>query len=178
VYIVGGKLKGRRFYTPEGLRTTEGRIKEAVFNILKGINPVCVLDLFAGSGALGFEALSWLAAEKVYFVEKNKKHSRIIKKNVQGLGVYSRSYVFCMDAFVFLEKKLLPCRPDLVFLDPPYKENLITKCLKTLYSYDILSDSSFVVVLSFWQEKTTDEGFFPVFERRYGDRVVKILRKK
>jgi len=120
--IVGGEWRGRRLHFPDGkgLRPTADRVRETLFNWLQGeVHGRRVLDLFAGSGALGLEALSRGAAEAV-FVERARPAARQLRDNLELLGVRDRAQVEQMDAQRFLERPSSPF--DLVFLDPPFAE--------------------------------------------------------
>lgn len=129
VRIVAGRWRGRRLGFPqgEGLRPTPDRVRETLFNWLAPLIPGARgLDLFAGSGALGIEALS-RGAEQVVFVERNPTVARALRDNLLGLGVESPR-VEQADALVWLERReraALPEPFDLVWLDPPFDEPLL-----------------------------------------------------
>lgn len=121
--VIGGMLRGRRILTRElpGLRPTTDRVRESLFNILEariGLEDLSTLDLCAGSGALGIEALSRGAA-RCDFVEKSRRTAELIDRNVKELGLEDRSRVIVDDALRYLkrtEKKY-----DLILSDPPYR---------------------------------------------------------
>lgn len=122
--IIGGAWRGRTltFHDAEGLRPTGDRIRETLFNWLNGYTPDAhVLDLFAGSGALAFEALSRGAASAT-LVERNAKTARNLRENLQKLTC-QRANVEQMDALQLLAQPA-PQSYDLVFLDPPFDLNL------------------------------------------------------
>lgn len=119
VRIIGGEWRGRRIAVPDapGLRPTGDRIRETLFNWLAAVLPGArCLDLFAGTGALGLEALSRGAAEAC-FVEQQPALARALEENLRRLGTRGAS-VTCADAFRFLAGTARPY--DLVFLDPPF----------------------------------------------------------
>ena len=119
--IIAGEFKGRRLKTPSGrsVRPTADRVKEAWFSILQqSIPDARVLDLFAGSGALGFEALS-RGAVSVDFVETHRVSLTALKANVEALGVEDRVTIHRSDALRFAER-LQPAQYDVAFADPPY----------------------------------------------------------
>jgi 16S rRNA (guanine966-N2)-methyltransferase len=118
VRIVAGKFKGRRLSAPAGraTRPTADRVREALFSILGPLDGERVLDLFAGSGALGIEALSRGAADAV-FVDSDPRAASAIRGNLEALGV--ESAVHRRDALAFLRGQR-DASFDLVFLDPPY----------------------------------------------------------
>ena len=116
--VVAGQFKGRRLQAPRGRRTrpTADRVREALFSILGDVEGARVLDLFAGSGALGIEAMSRGAAHAV-FVERDRRAADAIRRNLTGLGV--RAAVIEGDVLTFVRQR--PQGPyDLVFADPPY----------------------------------------------------------
>ncbi|MEA2363251.1 MAG: rRNA (guanine966-N2)-methyltransferase [Thermoleophilaceae bacterium] len=115
--VVAGTFKGRRLEAPRGTRTrpTADRVREALFSILGDVEGARVLDLYAGSGALGIEALSRGAGSAV-FVERDARAAAAIERNLASLGVNAR--VARQDALRFLTRADGPF--DLVFCDPPY----------------------------------------------------------
>lgn len=128
--ITGGEFRGRLIQTPSGeeTRPTQARLRQAWFNSLQTrISGARVLDLFSGSGALGFEALSW-GADHVTFVEHSKSATKLILVNAQALGVKDRIEIVTGSIEDFMEK---PNKNpyDLVFADPPYSENYEMKLL-------------------------------------------------
>jgi 16S rRNA (guanine966-N2)-methyltransferase len=118
VRVIAGAYKGRRLHTPAGVSTrpTADRVREALFSILGPLDGERVLDLFAGSGALGIEALSRGAAEAV-FVDTDRAALAAIRRNLDAIGSGSR--VHRRDAFTYL-RDASDGPFDLVFLDPPY----------------------------------------------------------
>lgn len=119
IRIIGGRFKGRKLRFPDipDLRPTLGRVRETLFNWLAvDVDGARCLDLFAGSGALGFEALSRGAAEVTY-VERNRKAASAIKSNIALLGIEQAS-VHCVDARQFLGRDRGAW--DIVFFDPPF----------------------------------------------------------
>lgn len=123
--IIAGKFKGRKLKAPPSTTTrpTQGVLREALFNICQNyIEEARFLDLFAGSGAVGFEALS-RGAEYVAFVEKEKKAVQAIQENISLLKVENQCRVFPFSAENAL-KKLSPLTFDLVYIDPPYDREI------------------------------------------------------
>jgi 16S rRNA (guanine966-N2)-methyltransferase len=117
VRVIAGQFRGRRLQAPAGARTrpTADRVREALFSMLGDLSGVRVLDLYAGSGALGIEALSRGAAFAV-FVERDARAAATIKRNLEALG--AEAEVRRQDALRFLASGEGPF--DLVFCDPPY----------------------------------------------------------
>jgi 16S rRNA (guanine966-N2)-methyltransferase len=118
VRIVAGSRKGARIFAPKGKETrpTSDRVREAAFNLIGPVDKAAVLDLFAGSGAMGLEALSRGAASAV-FVESDRDARRTIERNVAKLGLTGAT-VLCRDAFQVLAAESRTY--DLVLCDPPY----------------------------------------------------------
>lgn len=142
-------LKGRRLMAPAGMATrpTADRIKESVFNILAGSVPAKrVLDLFAGTGALGIEALSRGAASAV-FVDQAKTAISAIRYNIRELGLEDRTRVIQWNILKSLDC-LIPKRDafDLVFIDPPYETNAVSPALAGLLSCGALTADARVVI--------------------------------
>lgn len=143
VRIIAGKLRGRNFPVSDkrGLRPTPDRVRETVFAWLgEKCNGAKVLDLFAGSGVLGAEALS-RGATKVTTVELNKENSELLKVAMQDLGQIT---VVNDDAVHFLKNTKETY--DLVFLDPPYATSLLEQCLPIILERKLISHSSIVYV--------------------------------
>lgn len=129
--IIGGRYRGRRVPVPsqDGLRPTSDRVRETLFNWLSPIiDGARCLDLFAGSGALGFEASSRGAGE-VFMVERSLPVFRVLRENVRTLGVEGVSLVRA-DANAWLAERGSPF--DIVFLDPPFTDDLLTRSLGLL----------------------------------------------
>ena len=143
IRISGGNLKGKKIYFEfnDSLRPTSNKLREILFNwthfeLEQGFE---CLDLFAGTGALGFEAIS-RNASKVTFVELNKKHYLNIKKNILKLGLQNSSKVFFKDAFSWISKNDLS-NFDLIVIDPPFNMQLEEKVLKKIISKNELKKS-------------------------------------
>ena len=178
MYVVAGRLKGKKLTTLKGLRAVEARVKKVLFNLFREeIKDSYFLDLFAGTGSLGIEAFSW-GAQRGVFVDINPQALRVVKKNLASLGLLGLAEVYCKDGILackkFFQRKE---KFDFIFLDPPYRKGLITKTLKTLRLYDIVAPSGFIVCLGWHKEEIEEGGFSCIFNRRYGDRLVKIYKK-
>jgi 16S rRNA (guanine966-N2)-methyltransferase len=180
--IVGGRLRGRALAAPksQAIRPTADRLRESLFNILVHAygDPVTgarVLDLFAGTGALGLEAMSRGAAFAL-FVDDGAQARALLRENVQALGLAAATRIFRRDA-----TKLGPAHPvepfSLVFLDPPYGKGLAEQAVASARAGGWLTADALVVV-----EEAADAGFktpdgFEEIERRkYDDTEFTILR--
>ena len=128
--VITGSARGRRLETLEGedVRPTTDRVKEAVFSIIQFETEGRVfLDLFAGSGQMGVEALS-RGAESAYFVDSSKKAADTVRRNLRTTGLEDKAKVFQMDYRSFLASH--GRKFDIVFLDPPYKTGALQESLE------------------------------------------------
>ena len=173
--VAGGEARGRRLKAPKGIRPTQGMVKEAIFNLVgPGIDGVHVLDLFAGSGAIGIEALSRGAAG-VTFVDREPRGLAILRQNLEVLDLKSRSQVVRADVVRWLEGS-----PDelkqagFVFMDPPYEDPVLVRALKAIDRG--ASDATLVVEHSRRQELPALTRMHIDRQRRYGDTMVSVLR--
>ena len=140
--VVSGSARGRRLKTPEGydIRPTTDNVKESLFNIIQfDIEGRRVLDLFAGTGQLGIEALSRGAASAT-FVDRDRDAIRIVKDNLKTCGFSAR--VLNEEAVGFLKRGE---RFDVIFVDPPYDANLYEPVLETIKLIDNLTDGGIIV---------------------------------
>jgi len=179
IRIVAGAYRGRRLTVPRSRNTrpTSDRVREALFSLLGWCSGYRrVLDLYAGTGALGLEALSRGAGE-AWFVENSRSSLRALRRNIRELGTEERCRVVPMDALRFT---LFPPegRFDLVFLDPPYGRGLARRTVEGLAAWSGLSREAVVVVeMSIREERLPlPEKWTLIKERGYGDTLVLILR--
>ena len=146
--IISGTARGTKLFTLEGLdtRPTLDRVKEPLFNIINfDLEDAVVLDLFAGSGALGLEAIS-RGAKKVFLCEKNRNASNIVEINIEKTKFQDQAILIRNDfekAISFIEQ--LNEKIDVVFIDPPYKTDLIKKSLEKILDSDILNDDFIII---------------------------------
>jgi 16S rRNA (guanine966-N2)-methyltransferase len=147
--IINGEYSGRNIYMPEGIRPTQNMLRKAIFDIIgHDLAGMSFLELFAGSGAVGIEALSCGAAE-VCQVEHNPKNVKVIEENLMLIKPSERglkAYVLKQDAFFSIKEFARQNkRFHVVFFDPPFGLKLARKTLKTLMTHDILAPHSYVV---------------------------------
>lgn len=146
--VISGTAKGLKLETLEGMETrpTTDRVKENLFNIIAPfVAGTKVLDLFAGTGSLGIEALS-RGAETAVFSDQNDKSVEIIKKNLEHTKFMDKSGVFLGDAHLILKKLSQQSKKfDIIFLDPPYKKEIVPQILNSLVSNDVL-EKLFIIV--------------------------------
>lgn len=180
--VITGEFKHRNLLVPKNkhhIRMTTGFIKKVIIDILGSeIKGKLILELFAGSGGVGVELLSNLA-DKVVFVEKNFYHCEIIKKNCQQLGLNeSRYYVICnhfKNALAFLRDKY--CF-DFIFLDPPYKENLVSITLEEISKINLYNKNTIIIAEHHYKEKIEDKTgkFIKIDSRKYGMTVLDFFK--
>jgi 16S rRNA (guanine966-N2)-methyltransferase len=180
--IVGGHLRGRTLAAPksQAIRPTADRLREALFNILvhaydDPINGARVLDLFAGTGALGLEALSRGAAFAL-FVDDGAEARALLRENVAALGLGGATRIFRRDA-----TKLGAAHPlepfSLAFLDPPYGQGLAARALVSARAGGWFSPGALIVVEEAAKaDFAAPEGFDEVERRVYDDTVLVVLR--
>ena len=177
--VITGSARGTRLQAPEGLSTrpTAERVKAALFSIIQGeIEGRRVLDLFAGSGQLGIEALS-RGAKRAVFVDSGKEAVKVIRDNVKRCHLEDQSTILCTDYASYLSS----CREhfDLVFLDPPYAEKSLENALKRIAAIDFVTDGGIIIC-----ERPADkalnvtlDGFTRSKDYRYGRSIICLYRK-
>lgn len=172
--LTGGLDRGRKLRAPRGAATrpTSAKVREAIFNILGPPHDAAVLDLFAGTGALGIEALSRGAARAV-FVEKGHRACEALRRNLRELKLAERAAIVPLDVRAALPKLALAGeRFDWVFLDPPYAEGDTTaEILGGLADGDVLSPAGVIVVEHDKRHRPPESagGLFRTDHRSYGD---------
>jgi 16S rRNA (guanine966-N2)-methyltransferase len=180
IRISGGYLKGKKipFDFKDSLRPTSNKLKEIIFNWLQfEINDFVCLDLFAGTGSLGIEAIS-RNAQKVFFVELNKKNYSVLTKNIKLLDIKDKSKVIFKDAFEWIKKNNLS-NIDLILLDPPFNEEYEIKLLKLLSrKNDIKPSCKIYLEHSKFTEVEVPEDFKILKNKIVGDVRALLLEKK
>ena len=177
--VITGTARGTRLITPEGLETrpTAERVKEALFSAIQfEIEGRAVLDLFAGSGQLGIEALSRGAASAV-FVDEGKEAVACVQENLRHAKMTDRGTVFQTDYLSYLGR----CRQKfgLIFLDPPYAEKSLETALQKIIEFDILSSGGIIATERPAGKKleTEYQGYSRSKDYSYGKTVVTLFRK-
>ena len=143
--VITGKARGVVLKTPDGQRTrpTADRVKEALFSIIQFDVPnACVLDLFAGTGQLGIEALS-RDAKSAVFVDEQEEACKLVRENLRRTKLEGNAKVIRGDYATFLKN----CHEtfDIILLDPPYKEKFLENALKLITEIDILQSGGIIV---------------------------------
>ena len=146
--VISGELKGRiiKGFTLEGTRPTMDRVKESIFSSiqLKVPNSIC-LDLFAGSGSLGIEAIS-NGASKCYFVDCNKEAIKVLNENINNFNINSNTIIIKNDYLQALNDfKNKNIKFDIIFLDPPYMLHVLNDVLKFISNNNLLCDDGVVI---------------------------------
>lgn len=173
--IISGELKGRFISAPTNGKTrpTTDRVRESIFNILNNrlyFEDIMVLDIFAGSGSLGIEAIS-RGAKHCYFIDKDAHVVKNLESNISDLGIKGKSTILRTDVLAFLNKTEI--KFDLIFADPPFFEYLIWDCVKTIQSRNLLSEDGLLVVerSNITREKD-EENFHKSHDRKMGDALI------
>lgn len=181
--ITGGRLKGRRLSSPKSGRTrpTPAKVREALFSIIgKRIERARVLDLFAGSGAMGIEALSRGAASSL-FVDADPASARLIEKNIDSLGLGEVARVMKADVFsalrVLSRERL---RFDVIILDPPYGKGLGERAVRVAADRGVVAAGAIIMWEHSAKESPPDEmeSFGRPDTRLYGDSALTILKSE
>ena len=172
--VISGKYKGRILegFDIKGTRPTMDRVKESMFaSIQNYLKDAICLDLFAGSGSLGIEALS-NGAKKCYFVDNNKIAIEKIKKNTLGITNKEIIQKDCFKALLEFKNKV---KFDLILLDPPYHDNLLNQILEKIVEYNLLNENGIIVCEL--ENETLNTNLTLIKEKKYGSKQVKIFTK-
>ncbi|MFH1269488.1 MAG: 16S rRNA (guanine(966)-N(2))-methyltransferase RsmD [Candidatus Omnitrophota bacterium] len=176
--IITGKYKGRVIGLPRGIRPTQGVVRKALFDILGDIEGMSFLELFSGSGAVGFEAVS-RGVNDLTLVEYNRDCLLAIRKSIEALklkacALYPGEAEAAIKAICKNKRKF-----DIIFMDPPYHKGMSKKFLQMIGGYDILAPNGFVVVQHFNREELPKESgnLVLIKQSRYGDTVLSFYHK-
>ncbi len=176
--IISGRFRGKKLYTPAGLTTrpTSDRAKESIFNILNSYTDIknsIAVDIFAGSGALGIEALS-RGAQSCLFVEKDKTAIKTIRHNISSIGMDANaSYLNdCLNLSSYKKGQF-----DIIFMDPPYNKGLITIALSEL-AKGKLTHQKTIIIAECDKEEVPEipEDFSIIDTRIYGKAKILFLK--
>lgn len=184
--ISGGIAKGRRIYSKKiltarhdsaDIRPTSAKVRQAIFNIIRGrILKSCFLDLYAGSGAVGFEAIS-RGADKVVFVEANEIAAKNLMKFIDRFGFRDKSIVVVDNVAHFLKKT--KDYFDIIFVDPPYASDEIDKVLPMIDRLSVLKEEG-IVIAEHSSKRTLPEiigDLIFVKRYKYGDTSLSLFKK-
>jgi 16S rRNA (guanine966-N2)-methyltransferase len=179
VRVIAGALRGRRLKPVPGLATrpTADRVKEALFNVLGPLGGARVLDLYAGTGSLGIEALS-RGAERAVLVESARQPLRVLRENLAGVGLTDRATVLPLgvERAAASLAKLGPF--DLVLVDPPYADvfEAVTLVADLAVSSGVLAEDGVIVLEHAARDTPRDERLEQTDTRRYGDTALSFFR--
>ena len=176
--IISGSRRGHKLleFTGQDVRPTTDRVKESVFNIIQSFIPDArVLDMFCGSGALSFEALS-RGADSAVCIDTDKRSVDIIRKNASSLKFEDRCEILnmsCMDYVKRAKEKF-----DVIFLDPPYNKGFIVPALEAIVENDLLSEEGIIML----ESDNTDfygaiEGLTIYRQRKYGRTFITVYKR-
>lgn len=175
--IIAGKFKGKvlKQFELDTTRPTSDLVKGAIFNILgEKITDSIFLDLFAGAGAVGIEALS-RGANKVVFADSNKESIALIKKNLSLIP--AKNFIIMQNQCFDVLKSLMYQGEvfDIIFLDPPYATNLAEKCIRVIYNQGLLAENGLIV----WEHDETKlellQNIEQIRTKKYGKKYVSII---
>lgn len=180
--IIAGDAKNKRLKTRKGTdtRPTLGSMKESLFSIIAGyIDGARFLDLFSGSGSISLEALS-RGAKKAIMIEKDSEALKYLIENINNLGYEEKCRAYKNDvlrAIGILGRKGEIF--DIIFMDPPYKEELCTQCIKEISKNKILSSDGIIIAEHHLFEDMKDEigEFKKIDERKYGKKVFTFYKR-
>ncbi|QHI73822.1 16S rRNA (guanine(966)-N(2))-methyltransferase RsmD [Aminipila terrae] len=174
--IIAGDLKGRRLTSPkdEKVRPTSDKVKEAIFSMISDTYyDEMVIDLFAGTGNLGIEAIS-RGARHCYFGDKSKDSLALIRENINTCKVQDKATVIAGDYEMVLKR--ISGKAQIIFLDPPYKDGLMISCIELINDMDLLTEDGYIVAEHSLDEKLPENigKYQKIKEKRYGKIAVSI----
>jgi|TARA_B100000902_G_scaffold66774_1_gene73134 16S rRNA (guanine966-N2)-methyltransferase len=178
IRISSGTLRGKKipFDFKDSLRPTSNKLKEILFNWIQfDINDSICLDLFSGTGSIGIEAVS-RSAEKVIFVELNKKNYSRLVKNISTLNIKEKTKIFFKDAYLWVKNNDLS-KFDFIFLDPPFNEDHELKILNLIQKKDLKSSCKIYLEYSKFTELDIPESLSLLKEKSVGDVKALLLSK-
>ena len=184
IRIIAGEYRGRKLKVPQGMdiRPSSDQLREGLFNILSALadfESMIFLDLYAGTGALGLEALS-RGAKKVIFVEASRKNMTVLKRNIESISPEQNCFELTLDSSAYwLSRFTDPGHPCVVFLDPPFSGNEYELILNKLTILPSIRAGSLIVVESnLSREILFPDALVQLKHRRYGSVTLDILRKQ
>jgi 16S rRNA (guanine966-N2)-methyltransferase len=177
--IIAGNAKGRKLKTPKSakvIRPALSIVREAIFSALGDVTDKCFLDVFAGTGSLGLEALS-RGAQRADFVDGGDEAVGLIIENLKILGFADRGHVFKRKLPVGIRSLKLATPPDIIFCDPPYDRGLLVPTLKLLEKHIVVDPQTLIIVEHSPRESPRCAGLTIIKERRYGQTLISTLQR-
>ena len=176
--IIGGKFKNKKILLPSDklTRPLKDIVRESIFNVIEHSNLIeneilnsSILDLYSGSGSFGLECLS-RGASRVDFCENYPPTFEILKKNLNHLNCANHADIYNDTVFNFIKNlKKNNIKYDFIFMDPPYKEKLLSELLKEIFEANILSKKGIIIIHRHKNEKDDFQKFFKILEeKKYG----------
>ena len=176
--IIGGVLKGKKISLPsnKSTRPLKDLVKESIFNILDHSNKFDltiknsnILDLFSGTGSFGFECIS-RGSKKITFIENYDEALKILKKNINHLKVNDKCEIINQDIFKFINSEFnFNDKFDLIFIDPPYKNDQVEKLIKRIKNKEILDKKGVIIIHRHRKNKDNLSNCLNILEERvYG----------
>lgn len=179
--VISGTGKGRRLIAPRGgrVRPALDKVKEAVFDILFNVDDMAVLDLFAGTGSMGIEALS-RGAKRCTFVESNSRALKSLRTNIETCGLNDQAVVWrCSVASAIARLDAGKKTFDLIFVDPPYCKHYVHTTLKKLATSSLIGNATIIVVEHHPKEPIERiPGMTLTDTRKYGQTLVSFIKKE
>jgi 16S rRNA (guanine966-N2)-methyltransferase len=180
--ITGGEARGRTIRVPKGslVRPTTDRVRESLFNIIAVTAGRSFLDIFAGSGIVGLEALS-RGATDVMFIEKDLRLAETLKSTIERMGFTAKAAVMAASATKALENLVLRDRKfDIIFADPPYNKGIVAQLQGWVQLENLMSENAVFVLQHSLKERFEGlkiKRFSLADQRRYGDTVLSFWRR-
>lgn len=182
--IIAGKFKSRPVKAPKHMKTrpTGDKVKGALFNMLEPLAGCSVVDFYAGTGNLGIEAIS-RGASKVIFVDRAPDSLRLIRENLESLGINTRSSGNVRILATDVEKSFYQLHQeggkfDILLADPPYEEGVLKRIQRLLMQYPLLNDNG-ILAVEHGQKDTAMDAEFPyplVRQKKYGDTLLSLFK--
>jgi len=170
--VIAGTAKGMRLKTPRGkeVRPTSDRVREALFSIIsQRLVGAIFLDLYAGSGAVGIEALS-RGSEKAVFIDHKRENILLIRENLARTGLSEKARVIKDDADKVLSRLSREnFKADLIYLDPPYRFSALHELIQKLFELQIAGKNALIIVEHSYHNRSWTEQFPEARQKRYGD---------
>lgn len=182
--ITGGEYRGRILEAPKGndVRPTSDKVRLAIFNMLNGrglVEDAVVLDAFCGTGALGIEAVSWGASDAV-FIDKARTSLDLAKRNCAALGIDKAHFILKDSSKIGLKPEAVPVA-SLIFLDPPYRKDLVSLSLEALHQNGWLSQTGHSILVECERQLDpgviVQAGYDILVTKDYGDTRVLLAQK-